>query len=282
VTFVIHPTFDNIPALLSRCGAPMRPIEFSDVVELESFSDDVAALLLVLPNNPTGDCVGPAELDRIARLCAASDVDLVIDFSFRFASELCDWDQYEVLQASGVRFLCIEDTGKTWPVLDLKVGITVGSAGLADSVQEISEDYILNVSPFLLRLLTRYIESDPQRSWRTIARGNRKALETALAGSGALLEPERGASTIAWVNLGENWDSDEFCRWANGEGIAVCPGGPFFWDAPELGRPYIRVALLRPRHYFAEAATGLRTLIEAFESRGAAGAVGETAQADAS
>jgi aspartate/methionine/tyrosine aminotransferase len=262
----IHPTFDNIPALLARHGVPTQPIDFDDLLALDAVPDGVSALVLVLPNNPTGDCLDRDGLMRVARLCAKHDIDLVIDFSFRFASNLCTWDQYAVLAASEARFVCIEDTGKTWPVLDLKVGMTVSSPAVADKVQEITEDYILNVSPFLLRLLTTYIESDPERSWLGIARENREALEAALAGSGAVVGSERGAETIAWVDLGPAGDSDEFCRWANGEGVAVCPGGPFFWDSPEKGSRYIRVALLRPKRYFAEAVALLRALLDSYSA----------------
>lgn len=274
VTLVIHPTFDNIPALFSHHGVQMRPIAFDEVLSLRSFPADVRALMLVVPNNPTGESVDAEQLDKIARLCAAHDVDLVIDFSFRFASDLCTWDQYAVLREAGVRFLCIEDTGKTWPVLDLKVGIAVYSEDAVASVQGITEDYILNVSPFLLRLLTEYIRSDPGRSWRAIAKENRAALEMALAGSEAVVEDEGSAATIAWVKLGEDWDSDEFCRWANGEGVAVCPGGPFFWDDPETGRRFVRVALLRPEPYFADAVSDLRHLMDDYAARIADGGDG--------
>jgi aspartate/methionine/tyrosine aminotransferase len=282
VAMVIHPTFDNIPALLSRHGVPMRPVSFEEILRLESFPDDVTALMLVLPNNPTGDCLGPEELATIASLCAAHGVNLVIDFSFRFASELCAWDQYSVLSASGADFLCIEDTGKTWPVLDLKVGITVSSPDVALEIQEITEDYILNVSPFLLKLLTLYIASDPERSWRTIAEKNRLTLENALVGSEASLEPPGSAATISWIDLGEGWESDGFCRWANDTGVAVCPGGPFFWDAPERGKRFMRVALLRPHQYFAEAASTLRRLIDDYGAGAGDGGSFELAPADAS
>lgn len=264
VALVVHPTFDNIPALLSRHGVPMRPIAFSDVNALETFPDDVKALVLVIPNNPTGESMDAHQLDRIARICSEQGVELVIDFSFRFASDLCDWDQYAVLQDSAARFICIEDTGKTWPVLDLKVGLMVSNSPVVSSIHAITEDYILNVSPFLLRVLTEYIKSDPERSWRAIAHENRDALEAALDGSNATVIDGGAAETIAWVDVGQDWDSDEFCRWANGEGVAVCPGGPFYWDQPELGRQFIRVALLRPREYFTNAVERLRSLIDSY------------------
>jgi aspartate/methionine/tyrosine aminotransferase len=264
VVLVVHPTFDNIPALLSRHGVPMRPIAFSEVNALDTFPEDVKALVLVIPNNPTGESVDTHQLDRIARVCADQNVELVIDFSFRFASDLCEWDQYAVLQDSKARFLCIEDTGKTWPVLDLKVGLMVSSAALVSSVRAITEDYILNVSPFLLRLLTEYIKSDPDRSWRAIAQANRDALEAALEGSPATVRDDGAAETIAWVYLGDGWDGDEFCRWANSEGVAVCPGGPFYWDRPEAGQEFIRVALLRPHEYFQRAVGHLRSLIDSY------------------
>jgi aspartate/methionine/tyrosine aminotransferase len=149
-------------------------------------------------------------------------------------------------------------------VLDLKVGMVVSCAELHPGIREITEDYLLNVSPFLLKLLTEYIRSDPDRSWLAIADRNRSALEAALDGSGAKVLDERAARSIAWVELSEGVDSDEFCRWASENGVAMCPGGPFFWDRPEEGQGYIRIALLRPHSYFEEAARHLRQLMDSF------------------
>jgi aspartate/methionine/tyrosine aminotransferase len=264
---VMHPTFDNIPALLSHYHVPMSPISVAEVAALDrELPGDVSALFLVVPNNPTGESIDPDALRRVAQRCAREGVLLLIDFRFRFLSELHAWDQYEVLLDSGVDFLCVEDTGKTWPMLDMKVGMLVASPSLRTPVREITEDYLLNVSPFVLKLLTEYIRSDPERSWLEIVDANRARLREALLDTGAELVDARAAQSIAWVRLPDGWDGDDFCRWTSDRGVALCPGGPFYWHEPERGAGFVRIALLRPTHYFAAAAAHLSALMEVYAS----------------
>ena len=261
---VMHPTFDNIPALLAHHHVPMAPLACEDVIEFGPTPSSVSALLLVIPNNPTGESIEPESFRRIAERCAREGILLVIDFSFRFISELHTWDQYAVLVESGVDFLCVEDTGKTWPVLDMKVGMLLASPRMRRAVTDITEDYLLNVSPFMLKLITEYIKSDPERSWLRIADENRMRLRDVLAGTGADLLDGHAARSIAWVRLPDGWDGDEFCCWASDHGVAMCPGGPFYWNDPEQGAGFVRIALLRPTGYFADAAEQLGALMAGY------------------
>jgi len=114
---------------------------------------------LVCPNNPTGQELTREQVAKVVELCQKKHLLLIIDFSFRFLSDFRKWDQYELLLKSGIEFVCLEDTGKTWPTMELKIGILMASEGIYASLEVITDDMLLNVSPIIFLLLTKYIEA---------------------------------------------------------------------------------------------------------------------------
>lgn len=269
---LVHPTFDNISALLRRAGLDPLPVSESDADVVGSLPDDVVALFLVLPNNPTGATLSHDAFAHVARECARRDVVLVVDFSFRFFGALDRWDQYETLRRSGARFVGIEDTGKTWPSLDLKVGFVVADPETHELVRRVTDDYLLNVSPFTLELLRRYVEADDLQAARSIVEANRLVLARTLEEAGLGATVEDSTLGVAWVTLPEGWDGDDLALWMSDRGLSICPGKQFYWADEDAGRRFVRVALLRPLPYFAAAAERLAELMRDYGAEGAAGA----------
>jgi aspartate/methionine/tyrosine aminotransferase len=257
---LLHPTFDNIPAILNRQGVPLIPIseEIFESPANPRFYDDYDVIFLVTPNNPTGCDPSPEIIKTIADQCRARDLILVLDFSFRFFSEhLATWDHYEYFESIGLRYIGIEDTGKTWQTLDLKVGSLVADATLHVRLQEITDDLLLNVSPFIFGLVRDYIRADGSVSCRTTGQINRASLKQALQGGPVAVMPASGPMSVAWLRLPETWRVSELCDWLSDEGISVLPGSPFFWADHSLGEQYMRVALMRPEAGFAAGANAL-------------------------
>ena len=160
---LIEPCFDNIPRLLARERNEVIPVSEGVLSDPELawkvVPPGASALWLVMPNNPTGLIVSAGALRILAAVCRSRNCVLVCDFCFRFFSdEFLSWDQYETLIESGVSFVAIEDTGKTWSTLDMKVGMFVASPELHRPLHARNEDLLLNVSPFHLLVLTRFIE----------------------------------------------------------------------------------------------------------------------------
>jgi aspartate/methionine/tyrosine aminotransferase len=265
---LMHPTFDNIPDLLRRHRVEMRPFPASalrDTGELDKHRGS-DALFLVAPNNPSGEVVREVDLVEIARFCTEEDLLLVIDFSFRFFSSLTEWDQYAVLRNAGTRFVCIEDTGKTWPSLDLKLGILVADSESYRELEVISDDYLLNVSPFIFTLLQGYIEGNPDQPWREQVAVNQKDLWTLLGSSGVYPVDMASTMSVSWLRLPPRWDGAHLAQWLTVNGVSVCPGAQFYWAMPERGQEFIRAALLRPRAYFKAAARRLAELVRQYDS----------------
>lgn len=264
---LLHPTFDNIPGIMRRHGIQL--IEVDESV-FESPSADrhyvgIDALFLVTPNNPTGLDPDPKALQQVIDECRYRGLLLILDFSFRhFSDHLGSWDQYEYLDRSGVQFMGIEDTGKTWPTLDLKVGSLIASASSHDELQRTTDDLLLNVSPFIFTLISKYIDGDQVLDCVDVARANRATLATALQDTPAVLEQTSSPMSVGWVRVPDTWQSSLLTLYLSARGISVLPGGPFFWNRPELGERFIRVALMRPQDSFALAARTLADAVRAY------------------
>ena len=135
---LIEPCFDNIYHLLKTEGVAVTPVNelcLADSRELTEKLGPSDVLWLVQPNNPTGFCLGESAFREIISTASKRYFSLFIDFCFRFyAPVLMKWDQYKILNESGVGFVCFEDTGKTWSIGVTKVGVTTCSDRFANDI----------------------------------------------------------------------------------------------------------------------------------------------------
>ncbi|MFD1151392.1 aminotransferase class I/II-fold pyridoxal phosphate-dependent enzyme [Saccharothrix hoggarensis] len=268
---LLHPTFDNIPAILRRHQVPLTPITERIFAEPDdpAFYRDTDAIFLVTPNNPTGTDPAPDVMRTIARRCVEHDVLLIVDYSFRFFSaHLAGWDQYAYFESIGLRHIGIEDTGKTWPTLDLKIGSLIADARVYPRLQEITDDLLLNVSPFIFALIRDYVDADRELSSRQVGAVNRGVLERALEGGPVTPVPAAGPMSVAWLRLPEGWRASDLCDWLTEQEVSVLPGWPFFWADHSAGEGFVRVALMRSEGDFADAARALAEALERYASRG--------------
>lgn len=264
---LLHPTFDNIAGILQRHGVPLVPVAESilDGEAPETLYEEIDVLFMVLPNNPTGRDPSRACIETIAARCAAHGVVLIIDFCFRFFSNrLGLWDQYESLEASGCRYIGIEDTGKTWPTLDLKVGSLISHESLREELAAVTDDVLLNVSPFVYCLLGEVIVADQPPVAIDVSVENRAELVRCLADTPLQVAPSESEMCVAWVRVDETQlDSSMLVDGLNRSGVSILPGGPFYWADPRDGSGHVRVALARDPERFRDGAAALRDALPA-------------------
>lgn len=279
---LIEPCFDNLHDVLYNTGVPIVPIDehcLDDVTTIYSNLEHhvhTDALFLVDPNNPTGFSLlqhGRDGFEEVVRFCSDHDKILILDFCFA-AFALADpaverFDVYSLLEASGITYIAIEDTGKTWPLQDAKCAILIASDDIWSEIYDIHTSVLLNVSPFVLQLLHAYIEDsidDDLASVRNVSTANREAATSALAGS--ILEHQAPTVdvSVAWFKI--NHDT----LWATrlhadlmDIGVAVLPGTGFFWSTPSRGQDYVRIALARDPQMFASAMTRLSAALRSYE-----------------
>lgn len=269
---LIEPCFDNLHELLAQNELQVKALpeavvfETPNVFEALTAHDVGDALILVDPNNPTGSTSFTDDADRfreIVRFCALNGKTLIMDFSFASFLRGRRPDVYEILESSGVTYLTIEDTGKTWPTIDIKCGILSTSADIWAEVRDIHTGVLLNVSPFALRLLTGFIaasKSDGFTSVASVLDTNRQVLVNAIRGTDLEhLAPEALVS-VAWLKVRRGTATEMQERLA-GHGVHVLPGTHFFWSDHTQGESYLRLALARDPAAFARSASALRTVL---------------------
>jgi aspartate/methionine/tyrosine aminotransferase len=259
---LIDPCFDNLGDILRRHGIYMEPVPESVLSDpstaceaLDRLTTD--AVFLVSPNNPTGFTLSEDVVDAIANHCANTGRLVVVDSCFRFYTpQEKVFDLYAVLRASGADYLVLEDTGKTWPTLELKAPFLVASPALAGEVARIRSDFLLHVSPFTLRFVHEFIRTslaDGLHHVRGVVADNRAMLEKYLANT-YLTVADSGELSLAWLRLPAGRSARVLTAELAERGVEVLSGERFCWSDPEAGDGYIRVALVRDAEVFEAAA----------------------------
>lgn len=278
---LLSPCFDNLAGILGHRGVRLLPVGERQLsgagLNRLLARGGMGALFLTLPNNPTGFTLGEEEFTQLARTCAAAGVVLVIDWTFRFFAAYEEWDQYAVLDRCGVSYLCIEDTGKTWPTLDMKCSALATSPDLYATLYELHNDLLLNVSPFVLHLMTHYLDDARQRGLdaavRQLVRRNRDTLRRALDGSVLSPADADGTISVEWARIGSPaLDALDVVALLGAAGVGILPGDHFHWDDPAVGSRHVRFALARDPSVFAAACERMGAVLPAADPVRQAGA----------
>lgn len=266
---LVHPTFDNIPDILRGVGLDLTPVSEE---QLAMGPPPVAAgaldaLFITTPNNPTGCVIPEKPLSQWAHWCARSGVVLALDASFRGFDSRAQYDHYAVLTDSGCRWVVVEDTGKLWPTLDLKIGFLVFSPSeTVLPLRRIYTDILLGVSPFILLMVHRLAE-DAAAGGLELLRGliehNRKLLRNQLQHVPSTSFPDlRSRVPVERIALPDGMTGTVVSSDLRGQNIHVLPGRNFHWAAPREGEGFIRVALGRKPNVVETAAKAIRQYLE--------------------
>jgi aspartate/methionine/tyrosine aminotransferase len=282
---LIEPCVDNLADILRNMRVPLEAIDETALSGTDDVYQELVhrvrtdALFLVDPNNPTGFTLprrGRRGFEQVVRYCVDYGKVLVLDLCFAaFAlpdDEHDRFDVYELLEESGVTYLAIEDTGKTWPVRDAKCALLTVSEDVWGEVLDIHTGIQLNVSPFVLNVLTRHVRDamrDNLSSVRDVITRNRETALRALDGS--LLVHQQPAVTVSvgWFRIADETVTATALHQALVEAeVYVLPGTYFYWNNPFLGERFVRIALARSPDMFAAAMTRLRTAVDRWTTGG--------------
>ncbi|MFD8867838.1 aminotransferase class I/II-fold pyridoxal phosphate-dependent enzyme [Streptomyces sp. NPDC059590] len=248
---LLHPTFDNIHDILSR-SVKITPIEEAVCAQArleEIISWGATCLFITTPNNPTGWVLQQEEFERVVRVCAERNILLCLDTSFRGFDKRAQFDGYEVLHRYGAQYVVIEDTGKLWPMSELKLGILAVSEGMWPVMRKAVSDVLLTVSPLVLKLVESLSRDAAagglDRLHDLIAANRRRVARTVGALPGVTLPDP--SSRISAARLA--FPSAEAAARVSSDllehGIHVLPCRQFHWARPEEGGHLFRVALAR-------------------------------------
>jgi aspartate/methionine/tyrosine aminotransferase len=262
---LIEPAFDNLADIFRRHEIALSPFPDEFLEEsaatfagrLREIGDD--CVCLVTPNNPTGLSLTEQNLHLLAAYCAERGRLLILDNCFRaYLPRAMVFDQYKILLDSGVDFIMIEDTGKTWPTAEIKAPFFAVSRarGLFLHIYDIYTDFLLHISPVGIKLVHEFIrlsQNDDLAQIRNVVGVNRSALNRSLCDT--FLTPcEKPYSSVAWLRIDAPITGAELKQTLDENGVYVLPGNHFYWSDHRLGDGYIRVALTREPDVFAQAA----------------------------
>lgn len=263
---LIEPCFDNLYDILARHAVPMcafpEALMMGEADEFTAYLQDIKsdAIFLVTPNNPTGAHIPQQNFAKLIDYCLQEQKLLIIDATFRFYLPVeCVYDQYDMLRESGVDCFLIEDTGKTWPTLELKAPFFSASRHIAKEIDIIYSDFLLHVSPVAVALMTEFLKLPDEYGLgyiRKVIAFNRHTLYQDL--SGLWLEPVEAAyMSVAWLRLPGRITAPALREKLAHHQVHVLAGNQFFWSDPKQGDVFIRVALARDILMFREASSRL-------------------------
>lgn len=267
---LIEPCFDNLHDLMRHMQVPMVPLRENLFSDPDSIYDKLCArgtefdaVFLVDPNNPTGfSLFGPDDyaFHEVVRFCVEHKKLLILDFCFAafiLASGRVRSDAYEILEDSGVDYIAMEDTGKTWPIQDTKCATITCSRSINSDIYPIVTSVLLNVSPFILKLVTEYVrdsERDNFSSVRVLLDENRELARHRLDGGKLRYLPPMIETSVAWFEIIDPaWTADDLQAYLLDFDVYVLSGKYFYWNNPDQGQRFIRIALARETSLFASA-----------------------------
>lgn len=282
---LIEPVFDSIPSILRRENVEVVPLPECDctVDRLPAALArlDPAVVWLVSPNNPTGRVLSEAEFGTLVELCGERHCTLVLDSAFRFfATGSDEWSKYRILEDSGISYVVLEDTGKTWPTNEMKIGLTVCSEDMYPDLNRLHEDLLQSVSPFHLRVLREFIEDSTRHGVRNtvlpLVRNNREILRSTLGGDMFRFATKSdSAISVDWVHIAGDVDCETLVQETIRNGAHILPGTNFFWSQPERGRRLLRIALARDPALIRQGAELLRQAADRLTTVGRSARTGE-------
>lgn len=249
---LIHPTFDNIPDILRGVGMNLIPVAEEGLMDGSGvLPPNADVLLITTPNNPTGTVLSAEALTHWARICSARGVILALDSSFRGFDTRAQYDHYEILTREGCRYVVMEDTGKLWPTLDLKIGFLVfpGNERLLP-LHRIYTDILLGVSPLIMLLVERFAEDAHGGGFGELhrfIRANRFVLRNQLSRIPSLSFPDPTSRiSVERLELPAGLSGSTMWEALFQRAVHVLPCRQFFWAEPAAGERFVRLALSRP------------------------------------
>ncbi|MCX5252593.1 aminotransferase class I/II-fold pyridoxal phosphate-dependent enzyme [Streptomyces canus] len=262
---VLHPTFDNIADLLRTRGLELVPMSEEDLLAKKWPGAPVDAIVVTLPNNPTGLITPEGHLRSLAEHAARNNQTVIIDASFRGQVRDAQYDTYAVLDAAGCAWITIEDTGKLWPTHELKIGMLAYSERTDLPIEYAFSESLLAASPVVLQLITDlagdWVDGGYERA-RDLVERNRATVKETIGRVGLQLADPDSQISVARIELPEEGpDSAVLHKEMLVRGVHVLPCAPFHWADPESGLRYIRISLARP---FETVQKAVQTMAEAY------------------
>lgn len=251
--YLLEPTFDNIFHILRSQRIEVVPVQEAELSRdwLKSNFSPGSVLWLTLPNNPTGFSLDRNQFRNIVSTISELDGAVTLDLAYRFfCPDLYSWDQYGELERSGVRYLCLEDTGKTWATADFKFGLLTCSDSLSTLAHQFHDELLLNVSPVALEFVRRFIGVTARNGGSSFVHERvaepRRIVHDAMREAG-FVHKTNSCSNVPMELMGmPHGSSVDFWKDLRRVGVEVLPAHNYYWSARYPPSDQFRIPLTRP------------------------------------
>jgi aspartate/methionine/tyrosine aminotransferase len=241
-------------AELHYTGACRLPRDFPSNYKKRYERDKTTAIVIISPNNPTGNYIAKEELIELATYCKRKNIPLIVDSVFR-AYHPRPYDDIAVLEKSGCTYAVIGDTGKAVPTLLLKAGFIICSKDWHQEISNMAEIFGQVPLSQLVTLRKSIIDLDINgfRSLKPTISQNRSIL----ASESGKWPGIRLETCFSHVPFGLLWlppdqPSAKVTQKLRDEArVAVIDAAHFFRAGDEVSA--LRVSLARPTDYFCVA-----------------------------
>lgn len=262
---VLHPTFDNIADLFATRGLSLVPLSEQALLARDWPLPPVSAIVVTHPNNPTGLVTPEGHLRSLAEHAAHHGQTVIIDASFRGQVRDAQYDTYAIVDAAGADWITIEDTGKLWPMHELKIGLLAYSERTRLPIERAFSESLLAASPVVLQLIKAlaedWVNGGYERAGALVER-NRAVVREVVESVGLRLADPDSQISVARIELpAAGPDSSLLYKDLLARGVHVLPCTPFHWADPDDGLRFIRLSLARP---FEVVEVGARTLAQSY------------------
>jgi aminotransferase len=259
-----EPFYENYGPDAVLCGAEPVHVPMGEGAGLEperladAFDDDVRAVVLNTPNNPTGRVFDRASLEAVAGLCRRHDAWAVTDEIYEHLVYEGEHVPMATVEGMGDRTVTVSGASKTFSITGWRIGTIVAPASMTDAIRKVHDFLTVGAPAPLQEGVAAGMEElgpDYYRSLREDYRERREVLLRGLRAAGFRCRRPAGAYYImADFSEIDDRPDDEFARWMAAEvGVAPVPGSSFYRD-PEDGRHQVRFAFCKTTEVLEEAA----------------------------
>jgi aminotransferase len=248
----------------------LRPPHWTfDEAELEAaFGPKTAAVVITTPHNPTGKVFSKAELETISRLCQKWG-------ALVFSDEI-----YEHILFDGVphvspaavpgledKTVTINSASKTYGVTGWRVGWTLASRGLTDSLRKV-HDFLTVCAATPLQTAVQGALELPESYYRELSSeyaARRDFIVSGLEAAGFRCFMPQGAYYVmaeagAFLGKGRADDNALAKHLVEKTGVVAVPGSSFYRNGPEARRDLLRFCFCKREETLREAAQRLGRL----------------------
>ncbi|PZU60606.1 MAG: aminotransferase [Sphingobium sp.] len=259
----VQPLYDAYLPLIERAGGVVRLVSLTPpdwrlpVAVLEAaITPRTRLLLLNTPNNPTGTILGQAELEAVARLCVAHDLNILCDEVWEaMLFDAVDHRSPLALPELRDRTVKVGSAGKIFSLTGWKVGWACAAPPLATAIARAHQFLTFTTPPALQWAVSDGLSLPAE--WHAAHRAGhgegRARLIAGLRAAGfhVLDGPATWFVIVDLAASGIDMPDTVFCERLAEAGVVSIPVSAFYADAPETG--YVRFCFTKSLETLDEA-----------------------------